>query len=519
MLKNKSSEQVNVGVVVPSVVSHALDVHTGIPFMPHMAAYLASALRDLGCQVRVVDCFGEDSSNVEKIDSFYFFGLSNHLVFEKLDKNCSIVFVYCRTIEDLISTQLICKFLRMQNPKLTIVLFENIQTVNSFSLKEIVKEMVPMLADIAVMGEPEVRAATLVKAITELDQEKLIKIPGIAFFDDKAKKIIVTNSEPFNKNLDSLSMPAWDLFCLEGYWNVNFGHAPTKKNSRFLPLLTSRGCPYRCTFCVSPAINPTWRYRSPINVVNEIEHFYRELQITDFHVSDLDPTISDSRIQAISTLLVDKNLPITWKIAQGTKIETIKSTKTLDLMKKAGCVFFSFSPETGSEKLLEIMNKKFDKKHANTLVKHMSQIGMRTQACFIAGVPGESWKDRLKTISYIISLVSSGVDEIAMTIFTPIPGAELSKSISGFNHYSELTHSPKWRSDYFQVNLFRYLSYLVFFTCKLTKPKKVFREFYSIVNLNFETKMEMSLYKFFKIRLMFVNSKISRMVKIRSTNY
>jgi radical SAM superfamily enzyme YgiQ (UPF0313 family) len=217
--------------------------------------------------------------------------------------------------------------------------------------------------------------------------------------------------------------------------------------------------------------------------------------------------------------LVDKNLPITWKIAQGTKIETIKSTKTLDLMKKAGCVFFSFSPETGSEKLLEIMNKKFDKQHANTLVKHMSEIGMRTQACFIAGVPGESWRDRLKTISYIISLVSSGVDEIAMTIFTPIPGAELSKSISGFNHYSELTHSPKWRSDYFQVSLFRYLSYLVFFTCKLAKPKKIFREFHSIVNLNFETKMEMSLYKFFKIRLMFLNSKINRMVKPRNAGY
>ena len=80
MSPNKTSTQVNVGVIVPSVVSHALDVHTGIPFMPHMAAYIASALLDIGCKVTVVDCFGEDFSNVEIIDNFYFFGLSNGLV-------------------------------------------------------------------------------------------------------------------------------------------------------------------------------------------------------------------------------------------------------------------------------------------------------------------------------------------------------------------------------------------------------------------------------------------------------
>lgn len=500
MPTNKTPTQVNVGVIVPSVVSHALDVHTGIPFMPHMAAYLASALLDFGCKVTVVDCFGEDFRNVEIIDNFYFFGLSNSLVIKELDRDCNIVFVYCRTIEDLISTELICKYLRMQNSNLKIVLFENIQTVNSFSLKEIVKELIPLTADIALMGEPEVRVAPLVEALVDMDLEKFRKIPGIAFYNNQNNQVEITKDEIFNNQLDKLSFPAWDLFNLSGYWDANFGHAPVKKNTKFLPLLTSRGCPYRCTFCVSPAINPTWRSRSAENVVQEIEYFHKNLGIDDFHVSDLDPTISDRRTQEICQILIEKKLNITWKIAQGTKIETIKSTETLDLLKKSGCTFFSFSPETGSQRLLKIMNKKFDKNHANRLLKHMNKIGIRSQACFIAGVPGENWIDRFKTLLYVSHLVLLGVDEIAMTIFTPIPGAALSNSLHGYKHYSELSHTPRWRKDFLEINFFRYLTYILFFILKLTKPKKIFREIRSILKIDFETKMEMSLYKYFRIR-------------------
>ena len=52
---------------------------------------------------------------------------------------------------------------------------------------------------------------------------------------------------------------------------------------KFLPILTSRGCPYKCTFCISPEVNPTWRPRSAINVVDEMEYFYNRLGITDYH--------------------------------------------------------------------------------------------------------------------------------------------------------------------------------------------------------------------------------------------
>lgn len=497
-----------VAIVIPRVVSHNLDPHTGIPFMPHMAAHFAGAILNCGVDVQVLDSFGLDSSKVEIDGNFMFLGVNEDWIATNLDEKCEIVFVYCRTIEDLISSERICAQVRMIRPNLLITMFENIQTVNSFSLKEVIGDFLHKgIVDLGVMGEPERRASRIIDALKSPNPALLHDLEGVAFIERETNRLVFTKPEEFNSELDLLPMPAWDLFDLQGYWSCGYSHAPAKRGVRFLPILTSRGCPYRCTFCVSPAINPKWRSRSAINVVDEIVHFKENLQVSDFHVSDLDPTISEQRTIDISREIISRGLEINWKIAQGTKIETIKNKSTLDLMYESGCTFFSFSPESGSMRMLEIMNKKFDKSHALDLTEHMNIIGMRTQACFIAGVPGEMNSDRRESIRYVRDLVKAGVDEIAVTIFTPIPGAALGTSLEGFKHYSELSHSPTWRSDYGAINRFRYRMYLTFFICKLIwHPKKVFAEIYRIFTGKFETKMEMSIFKLFKVRKMYYSS-------------
>lgn len=498
-----------VAIVIPRVVSHNLDPHTGIPFMPHMAAHFAGALLEGGAEVQVLDSFGIDSRQVEIQGNFMLMGLNEDWIAKKLDPDCKILFVYCRTIEDLISSERICAKVRDERPEISICMFENIQTVNSFSLKEIIADfLLNGIVHLGIMGEPERRAIDIVEAILSDNQESLHKIEGLAFLKSGTREVFFTKPEAFNSELDLLPLPAWELFNLDGYWSCGFSHAPANRDSRFLPILTSRGCPYRCTFCVSPAINPKWRSRSAANVVDEMQYFREKLGVTDFHVSDLDPTISEQRTIDISNEIIMRGLEIEWKIAQGTKIETIKNKSTLDLMFKSGCKFFSFSPESGSMRMLEIMNKKFDKAHALELTRHMNKLGMRTQACFIAGVPGEKRADRKESIVYVRELVKAGVDEIAVTIFTPIPGAALGESLAGFGHYSELSHSPSWRSDYKTINRFRYQMYLTFFCLKFVHhPKKVAREISRLFTGNFETKMEMSIYKVFKIRVMYYSKK------------
>ena len=487
-----------VTVIVPRVVAHNLDAHTGIPFMPHMAAYLAGALDNFGYDVQVIDCFGLDPHNRNIDGEFMFLGVSEEWVAGHIAKDTKIVFLYCRTVEDVISVERIAMAIKRQRPDIYICLFENIQTVNSFSLRLLVDDLFKAGCDIALLGEPERRAADVVEAV-----DKGLPFDNIAGLAYKlAGKVVFTKDATLDSNLDELPFPLWEKFPLEGYWIIGFAHAPVNKH-KFLPLLTSRGCPFQCTFCISPQLNPKWRARSAKNVVDEMEYFYKRLGIKDYHISDLNPTVSDKRIHQICEEIISRKLPVVWKLAQGTKIETIKSEDTLDLMAKAGCRYISFSPETGSSRLLKIMKKPFDHVHGLKMLSRMSRLGIRTQACFVVGVPGENKDDQEKSIDYVKKLVACGIDEIAVYIFTPLPGAQLADSIGGYTHHSQCTRSPTWGKDYKIIQRFRIKMYMVFFLHKLTHPKKVIREIIGFFTGRFETKMEMSIYKQLKLYLLY----------------
>ena len=169
---------------------------------------------------------------------------------------------------------------------------------------------------------------------------------------------------------------------------LKYSHGPFE-GKRYLPLLTSRGCPYPCKFCVIPETNSLkWRARSAMNVVKEMEHFIKLLGVTEFHIEDVDPTVNDKRTRELCNLLLEKKLGVTWKICSGTKVETIKSQETIDLLAKAGCNYISISPETGSPKVLKLINKPFNFDHASKIINVMSKNGISSQACFVLGYPG-----------------------------------------------------------------------------------------------------------------------------------
>lgn len=496
-------------IIVPCVVVHHLDPHTGIPFMPHMAAHLGGMIHRLGHDLTVIDCFGLQPHNRRIIDSFMLLGVDEDWVVEQLRGSCDLVFLYCRTVEDLISTQRLARRIKESCPDIKLCFFENTQSVNSFSLKALARELLADAGDAAVFGEPETRAESIVRGLLA-DADLLPSIAGFAYKDQRNVVVLTEDAAP-DHQLDELPLPFWEKFPLQGYWIANFAHAP-KEKKKFLPLLTSRGCPYRCSFCIAPITNPVWRARSPKNVVDEMEYFYKKMGIEEFHISDLDPTINDQRTQAFCQEIIDRGLPVTWKLAQGTKIETIKSKRTLELMSRAGCRFISFSPESGSPRLLKVMNKNVDFEHALQLTETMSGLGIKIQACFIAGVPGENDADRRLTLRLVRKLVAAGVDEIAVNIFTPLPGNQLWNAEAEGVHYSELTHSPAWRKDYAEVNRFRMRMYLTYFFWKLLWPRKILRELGSFLSLSFQTKMEMSIYKQLKIYLLYYVPSIFQIV-------
>jgi len=296
--------------------------------------------------------------------------------------------------------------------------------------------------------------------------------------------------------LDALPFPAWDLFPLKGYWRLHYAHGPVT-DKRWLPILTSRGCPYPCKFCVVPETNQLkWRSRSAENVCKEMAHWGDRLGIREFHIEDLNPTIDENRMQQWSRQILAAGLKVTWKIVAGTKLDILKDRQTISLMGQAGCRYISMSPESGSPEVLKRMGKPFRHDAALDLTRQMHQEGIRSQACFVVGYPEESDVERAMTRDYIRKLVKAGLDEIALFICTPVPGSSLFGNELGYESLSELSFSPSWRKTYAQLSRYRRGTYLRFLFWKLLyHPRKLLVQPFHFLFRRFHTKMEMTPYR------------------------
>lgn len=489
----------SIALINPNLVVQKNDPFTtGIVYMPVSLAYLASSLRGAGYSTKVIDAYAAAPRQSRKNGEFLFFGLNEKQVLAELPNDLTAIFVYAINLTNHLSTIGIVKALKDANSSVPVIVVENTQAVTAYALSEVADEFYAAGADYVLTGEAEQRALKLLTVLEQgANEGSLRNIDGLGsnFFYNHPRGFLM------DKDLDDLPLPAWDLFPLENYWALHFAHGPLSAN-RYLPLLTSRGCPYPCGFCVVPATNgQKWRPRSAKKVVDEIEHFVKELGVYEFHIEDLDPTISDPRIRQMCEEIISRNLKITWKIAAGTKVETMRDEKTIDLMAKAGCRYISISPETGSPHLLKLMRKPFNLEHAVRIVKRMNQVDIRSQACFVLGYPGETDEDLQMTWDLVRDLTRVGVDEIALFIITPVPGSSIHDQFAGYKNLSELNFSPTWRPDYEKLSRFRLRLYGHFLWWKLRyHPLKLLRQPFNFLLRRFETKMEMVPYRALMLR-------------------
>jgi radical SAM superfamily enzyme YgiQ (UPF0313 family) len=219
--------------------------------------------------------------------------------------------------------------------------------------------------------------------------------------------------------------------------------------------------------------------------------------VFEFHWEDLNPNVDDARIRNICQAIVSRNMKVSWKLAAGTKVEGIKDEESIDLMAAAGCRYISISPESASKQVLSLMDKPFDFDHASKIIKRIIEKKIFLQCCFVLGFPGETDEDRDMTSSFIRELASMGVDEIALFIMTPVPGAaEYERYQKNNRSLSELNFSPTWRNDYASLSKLRKVLYGRFIFQKIIHhPFKVTRQSFNFLRRHFETKMEMIPYK------------------------
>ncbi len=262
--------------------------------------------------------------------------------------------------------------------------------------------------DYLVLGEGEETFKELLENID--NPSRLRKMPGIVF---KANgDIINTGIRSAIKDLDKLPFPARHLVPYEKYTSLLL------KGDIATTVFTSRGCPYKCSFCDRPHLGKVFRARSAKNVVDELEECYK-MGIKDFLFYDDTFTVNRRRVIDICNEIIRRELNINWDIR--TRVDTVDE-EMLRHLKDAGCQGIHYGVEAGTEKVLKVLNKGISIERARQVFDLTRRYGIPILAYFMIGNPEETRMDVYTTFKVMKEL---NPDYVHLTIFTPFPGTKI----------------------------------------------------------------------------------------------
>lgn len=264
--------------------------------------------------------------------------------------------------------------------------------------------------DVVAIGEYDYTVKDIIERFPDLSN-----IKGIAYIDNSDIKI--TLPRPLIEDLDSLPFPAWHHLDLMRYFDG-------LKLYPYIDIISGRGCPHRCVFCLWPQVmhGRRYRFRSPENVVDEIE---RDIKICpqvlkggEFFFEDDTFTVNKARAIAICEEILRRNLKITFSVNARFDISDLEFLK---LMKKAGCRELLVGFESGVQEILDNMKKRGTIEQAKKFMYLVHKAKLVVHGCFVFGLPGETEETIKKTIDFAISL---NLDSVQFSAAVPFPGTE-----------------------------------------------------------------------------------------------
>lgn len=261
-------------------------------------------------------------------------------------------------------------------------------------------------ADFVVLGEGEASFAELIQYIQEgnINYEN---IRGIAFRGEDGQ-IVKTPPRPLINDLDSLPFPDRDsLYRLDKYRPDDLGM-----------IMTSRGCPFNCTFCSSLWERRT-RFRSISNIVEEIEYLIEKYNVQNIYFKDDTFTANRKRILSFCDTLMQKKIKINWECL--TRIELIDEELILR-MREAGMFNLKIGIETGSERLLSATNKNLSLQEIRRGAAILNRLGEKWSAFFMLGYPDETEAEMQQSWDLIEEIKPTYV---SMSILVPYPGCDI----------------------------------------------------------------------------------------------
>ena len=389
--------------------------------LPLGLLYVAAGLEKSGISVRVFDCLispqtrvlSDHAQTVVGVDSDV---LRSVLLTEKPDIvgiGCQFTVQWNQALEsiNITSTTL---------PQATIVLGGPHATVAGRQILENHHAIKYIVA-----GEGELTFPRLVEAISRNDHASVSRVPGLLWRDETGT--LQSNPVEAIADLDELPLPAYHLIDVERLFRFNEeGLSSRSKQTRAVPLITSRGCPYTCTFCsIHLSMGYKWRFHSVDHTINHIRYLIDNLRVSHFYIEDDNFTFKRSRANDICRRMIAEGLHATWDTPNGVRADTLNE-ELIENIKKSGCTGLVVAAESGDQDVVtNIVKKKIDLESIENAAKLCQRAGLPLNCFFVVGFPGETKKNIANTFRFAFKLLKRYNCMPLFHVATPLPGTEL----------------------------------------------------------------------------------------------
>ncbi len=477
---------------------------------PVGVAYLAAYLRENGHAVRVIDGVGEGifqySDVLDRRFGIRLHGLSIPAMVDRIEPDhAAVIGVSCMFSQDWPVARQLIQRIRARFPDAVIVCGgEHITAMPEHALRDC------GVIDFCVLREGE---ATLLELVDFLERpaprriESFKAIRGLAFLDDLGE-YFQSPPRPRIADLNTIPHPAWDLVPIEEYLSSGSGFGVSK--GRNMPIVASRGCPYSCTFCSNREMwGGRWRARDAVKVVDEIEHYHRTYNATNFDFYDLTMIVRKDWIMEFCAELQRRRLNITYQLPSGTRSEAIDG-EVAAALNRTGCCHIVYAPESGSWRTLERVNKRIDLDNAVQSMTAAVRAGTFVKMNIVIGFPGESHRDILATFWLLLRTAWIGVQDVFVYTFTPYPGTILFRDLAGtgrigkidddffcsLTSYIKITQAVSYadRISSRALAFHRFVGLVLFYAASFAfHPGRVFRVVRNLLSRRSDTRIEQFL--------------------------
>ncbi|WP_046756393.1 B12-binding domain-containing radical SAM protein [Kordia jejudonensis] len=283
-------------------------------------------------------------------------------------------------------------------------------------------------ADFLIIGEGEQTTLELYKAIVNKDD--FTEIHGIAYLEND--EVVKTPPRMRMKSLKELPLPNRAAIPVEKYletWKTHHGQSS-------MTVSTQRGCPYTCKWCSTAVYGQSYRRRPPNMVAEELKMLKETYNPDSIWFVDDVFSVSHKWIELFHEEVIKQDAIIPFECI--TRAERLND-HILQLLKEAGCYRIWIGAESGSQKIIDAMDRRVDVDVVKTAIQKTNELGMETGTFIMVGYPGEDEQDISETIQY---LKAANPTHFTITVAYPIKGTSLYNEIE-----DKITVQPAWNTS------------------------------------------------------------------------